>query len=273
MTSALVLLAYAVPYALRARTLRRRGRPVPAWRAGCFVAGILVLAGAVSAPVDALADSAFAAHMAEHLLIGDVASLLIVLGVTGPLLVPLLRHRAIDSLRVLAHPAVAVVLWAANLYVWHLPVAYEGALHHDLVHAVQHACFFVFGACLWMPLVGPFQRPAWFGGLAQLVYVIVVHVVGAALANLFVWSGTVFYPFYGSLADQSAAGAVMMVEQTVLTVGLFGWLFMKWERDAEERQQIAELANARGIRLDDRRVARAVSAGHGEELRRRVSRS
>ena len=31
--------------------------------------------------------------MAEHLLIGDIAALLIVLGLTGPLLAPLLRNR------------------------------------------------------------------------------------------------------------------------------------------------------------------------------------
>ncbi|MGH2950259.1 MAG: cytochrome c oxidase assembly protein, partial [Solirubrobacteraceae bacterium] len=267
MVAALVLAAYAIPYVLRARTLARRGRPVPAWRIWCFGAGLAVLVLAVSPPVLDLAGSRFAAHMAEHLLIADVAALLLVLGLTGPLLAPLLRVRAIDRLRGLAHPVVAFALWAANLYLWHLAWAYEGALRHELVHVLQHVLFLLLGVNLWMPLFGPFPKPAWFGNAAQLVYVVAVRLTGAVLANLFVWSGTVFYGWYGDLEDQSTAGAVMMVEESVVTVALFGWLFMKWMREGAERQEILELAGVRGIELDERRVARAVAAGRGEDLR------
>jgi cytochrome c oxidase assembly factor CtaG len=98
-----------------------------------------------------------------------------------------------------------------------------------------------------------------------------VRLVGAVLANAFVSSGTVFYAWYGNLEDQSVAGAVMMVEESVVTVALFGWLFMKWMREGGERQEIVELADARGIELDERRVARAVAAGRSAELRRRLT--
>ena len=99
---------------------------MPGWRRACFAAGLLVLAGALSPPADTLADQLLLAHMAEHLLIGDVAALLIVLGMTGPLLAPLLRVRGIQWLRVLGHPVVAVVVWAVNFYVWHIPALYRG---------------------------------------------------------------------------------------------------------------------------------------------------
>jgi len=270
MVAAALIGAYAIPYALRARTLARRGRPVPTWRICCFAAGLLVLVVAVSPPVLDLAGSRFAAHMAEHLLIADVAALLLVLGVTGPVLAPLLRVRAIDRLRVLTHPVVALALWAANLYAWHLAWAYEGALRHELVHVLQHVMFLLAGINLWMPLFGPLPKPAWFGNAAQLVYVVAVRLVGAVLANVFVWSGTVFYGWYGDLDDQSLAGAVMMVEESVVTVALFGWLFMKWMREGGERQELLELAAERGMELDERRVARAVAAGRGDDLRRRL---
>ena len=271
MIAALVLAAYAIPYAVRARTLARRGRPVPAWRIWCFGGGLAVLVLAISPPVLDLAGSRFVAHMAEHLLIADVAAVLLVLGVTGPLLAPLLRIRWVDRLRMLTHPVAAVSLWALNLYLWHLAFAYEGALRHDGVHALQHFLFLALGINLWMPLFGPFPKPAWFGTGAQLIYVVVVRFTGAVLANVFVWSGTVFYGWYGDLADQSAAGAVMMVEESVVTVALFGWLFAKWMREGGERQEILELADRRGIELDERRVARAVAAGRGDDLRRRLA--
>src|SRR5215211_5948467 len=98
------LAAYAVAYGWRARTLARRGRPVPAWRIACFIAGLVVLGAAVSEPVSRLAGERLAAHMAEHLLIADVASLLLVLGLTGPLLAPVLRIPGVDRLRLLGHP-------------------------------------------------------------------------------------------------------------------------------------------------------------------------
>jgi cytochrome c oxidase assembly factor CtaG len=279
LASPLLLAAYAVPYILRARTLARRGRPVPKWRIWCFAGGLVVLLIAVSPPFDKLADDSFTAHMAEHLLIGDLAPLLIVLGLTGPLLAPVLRIRWVDRLRVLTHPVVAFALWAVDLYLWHLPFAYQAALRHDLVHVLQHACFFAFGANLYMPLFGPLPKPAWWGNGPALGYIVIVRLTGEVLANAFVWAGVAFYPYYrphlatsgiSPLGDQSAAGAVMMVEQSVLTICLFCWLFLKTARDAEERQQLRELADARGVPLDSRRAARAVAAGRGDALRQRI---
>ena len=74
---------------------------------------------AASPPVDTLSDQLLVAHMAEHLLIGDVAALLLVLGMTGPLMAPLLRNHWVAKLRFLTHPVVAIVAWAVNFYAWH----------------------------------------------------------------------------------------------------------------------------------------------------------
>jgi putative membrane protein len=272
----LTLAGYAALYATRARTLARRGQPVPRWRLACFAGGLALLLIATSVPIDDLANQRFSAHMAEHLLIGDLAPLLIVLGCSGPLLAPLLSMRIVGSLRVLAHPVVAFSLWAIDLYLWHLRFAYEGALNHDFVHVLEHVCFFTFGALLWLPLFGPLPKPAWFGNAARLGYILVVRLTGSVLANVFVWSGAVFYGYYahtasGALEDQSAGGGIMMVEQSIVTLGLFCWLFLKTARDSEERQQLAELAAARGVEIDEQRIARAVAAGQGARLRSRIA--
>ena len=134
--------------------------------------------------------------MAEHLLIGDLAALLLVLGFTGPLLAPLLRNRAIGWLRVFTHPVVAVTAWAINFYVWHLPALYQAALRHDAIHALEHATFLGFGIAVWMGLLGPLPKPQWFGNGARLVYIIAVRLIGTVLANAMIFSGTVFYPYY-----------------------------------------------------------------------------
>jgi len=275
-TLPLVALCYAAAYLTRARTLARRGSPVPGWRMACFVTGLVLVVVALTPPVDDAADDLLVAHMAQHLLLADLAALALVLGLTGPLLAPVLRIRAFDRLRVLTHPVVAASLWALDLYLWHTPFLYQAALHHDVVHALEHACFLAFGMLLWMPLFGPLPKPEWFGNFAKLVYIVIVRLTGSVLANVLLWDTTVLYPFYrgghgiSAASDQSAAGALMMIEESVLTIALFGWLFVRAARESEERQELLDLAAERGVELSERRATRAVSAGRGAELRRRV---
>jgi cytochrome c oxidase assembly factor CtaG len=274
-----LVLLYWYPYYARSRTLAEEGRPVPRWRRACFISGLLVLALALSPPVDSLAEQLLVAHMAEHLLIGDIAALLIVLGMTGPLLAPLLRVRGIQWLRVLGHPVVAIVAWTISFYGWHLPVTYQLALRHPLIHALEHISFLTFGIAMWMALLGPLPKPTWFSNSARLVYIIAVRLIGTVLANAMIFGGSAWYPFYRAsearwhispIADQVAAGGVMMVEESLLTIGLFCWLFLKVAREHEERQRLLDYADQHDIALDEARAARAVAAGRGDELLERL---
>lgn len=280
-------------YASRVRTLGRSsiggGQPVPGWRQGCFYAGCLVFALALIGVAKAGEELLFV-HMIESLLIADVAALLIVLGLTGPLLAPILsadqsiasNRRSVgffDRLRVLANPLIAFPLWAIDLYLWHLPGPYQGAVEHVGLNLLQHVMFLVLGINLWMCLFGPLPMPGWFGSLGKLLYIGAVGLTAAALGNIFLWSDAVFYPFYlqgdsrhhlSPLADQNLAGAVMMVEVSLLTIGLFWWLFRRSAREAVERQELLDFARVHGLPLSDQRAARAVSAGRGAELRKRL---
>jgi putative membrane protein len=269
-----------VLYALRAHHLRRTPRAAPQIRQVSFYSGLVLIVATLTMTGN-LSDELFAAHMAEHLLIADIGSLLLVLGLTGPVLAPVLRIKVFDRLRILAHPLVAFPLWAIDLYLWHVPLFHEAAVRHAGVHALQHVGFIVFGANMWMALLGPLPKPAWFGNLARLVYVIAVRLTGAVLGNVFVFGGRVFFGVYAAgerahgispAADQNAAGAIMMIEGSLLTLGLFAWLFARSAREGEERQELLDLAQARGVELSDARAARAVAAGRGAELRRRIER-
>jgi putative membrane protein len=253
-------------YVLRVDRLRGTPRAVPAARQASFLGGLALIAATLTL-TGGLSDELFAAHMAEHLLLADLGALALVLGLTGPTVAPLLRVRAIDRLRALAHPVPAFALWAVDLALWHVATLHEAAVRHEAVHALQHTAFIVFGANMWMALLGPLPKPPWFGNLARLVYVIAVRMVGAVLANVFVFGGRVFYDVYAAgerahgispAADQNAAGAIMMIEGSLLTIALFAWLFLRSAREGEERQALLA------------RAARAVAAGRGPELRRRI---
>lgn len=274
----LPLLIPALLYWWRANHLAERGRPVPLWRQVSFAAGLLAIALSLIG-LGELSDELLWPHMLEHLLIGDVAAILLVLGLTGPLLQPILAIKPFDRLRVLAHPAVALPLWAIDLYVWHLPALYEATLTSPALHALEHGMFIFFGCIMWMPVLGPLPKPNWFGAGWKVIYVITVRFVGAVLGNVFIWSGTVFYTAYTSgdaahdispLTDQGIAGSIMMGEGMIVTLAVLAWAFLKWAADTTERQRLLDLAEARGIPLDEARAARAVAAGQAKHLEDRL---
>lgn len=266
-------------YARRCATLAGTPRAVPAVRQWAYCAGVVLSVGVVMSPLGTLADELFWAHMVEHLVLADIGALLIVLGLTGPVLAPVLRIGVFHRLQVVAHPLVAFPLWMVDLYFWHIPGPHQAALHHDAIHALQHLCFVFFGANVWMCLFGPLPMPAWFTTAWKAGYILAVRLAGAALANAFLFGGSAFYGAYAAgeaahgvtpAADQVAAGSIMMVEESLLTICLFGWLFVKAARESDERQELLDLAAARGVPLTPERASRAVQAGRGAELRARI---
>jgi cytochrome c oxidase assembly factor CtaG len=220
-------------------------------------------------PVHALGERMFSFHMLQHVLLGDLAPLALLGGLTGPILRPALRW--LYRFRFLANPFVALPVWAVNLYLWHLPFLYDAALRHDLVHALEHFCFFTGGLIMWLPVVETLPAPEWFGTGAKLGYIAIVRIVETVLGNIFFWSGSVFYTVYAhqnrlwgisALEDQGLAGGVMMIEGSIVTLVALAWLFLRMASEGELRQQLLE----RG--LDPRTVRRAVRYGRAEELSR-----
>jgi putative membrane protein len=251
----------AIAYSVRARTLARRGQPVPAWRIGLFALGIALLVVAVTSPVAEIGEEElFSFHMAQHLLIGDLAPLCLLAGLTGPLLRPLLALPGVMRLRVLANPFVAFPIWAANLVLWHVPVVYEAAVQNSAVHALEHVAFFTAGIVLWLPVLETLPAPEWFGTGAKLTYIVCVRLVATLIGNVFVWSGSAFYDVYGDgeylglspEGDQSLAGSLMMLEGSIVTVVAIAWLFLRLAQEGEIRQRLLERGD------DPRAVQRAV---------------
>lgn len=259
-----------VAYGVRARTLARRGQPVPVWRIGLFALGLTLLVMAVASPIARVGEEElFTFHMTQHLLLGDLAPLCLLAGLTGPLLRPLLSLPGVMRLKVLANPFVAFPVWAANLVFWHVPVFFEAGIDSSAVHAIQHASYFGAGIVLWLPVLETLPAPEWFGTGAKLAYIVGVRLVSTVIGNVFVWSGGPFYDVYDQgndylglspEADQSLAGSVMMLEGSLVTVVAIAWLFLRMAQEGEARQELIE----RGI--DERTARRAVRYRRWHEL-------
>jgi cytochrome c oxidase assembly factor CtaG len=258
-------LVAAFAYLRRAQTLKRRGQPVPGWRQFLFWLGIFLVVMALNSPIDELGEQHFFfVHMFQHVLLGDLAPLCFVAGLTGPILRPVLALRPVERLRFLTHPFIALPLWAVDLYAWHVPVLYDAALHNSAIHAVEHLMFFTCGGLMWSPVLETLPAPAWFGTGWKLGYIAIVRVLETILGNVFIWSNTVFYPPYrhlhplwgiGAVRDQNLAGVVMMAEGGFVTLGALAWLFLRMAEESELRQRLIEQG------YDPAQVKRAVRYG------------
>jgi len=237
-------------YVRRFREARREsgGRGATWLHALAFAGGMLALFAALVTPIDGLGeDYLFSAHMFQHVLLGDIAPLLLLLSLSRVILRPVTRRlvgieRALGPI---ASPVTAIVIWLGTMYLWHIPALYDAAIQHPLVHALEHLSFFAAGIALWWPLVQPIPMRHGLTGLQPLAYIAGAKGGLAALGLVLAWSSTAFYPFYEdapriwgltAVEDQNVAGVIMMVEQSLTLVMVLVWAFVRMLTRSEEEQ-------------------------------------
>ena len=253
-TVLLPLALYAAVYLwrfVRAR-LEAGGRGAGATQALAFAGALVILLVALVSPLDELGERyLFSAHMVQHLLLGDIAPLLVLLALSRVIMRPATRRltRLERALGRLAHPLTGLALWLALIYVWHIPALYQAALASSPLHALEHASFFTAGVALWWPLVQPVPMRRRLSGLGSLSYIAAAKAGLAALGLYLVWSSTVAYPFYAAAPrildlsareDQNVGGAIMMIEQSLILVTFFFLIFVRMLSQSEEDERRRE---------------------------------
>jgi cytochrome c oxidase assembly factor CtaG len=171
------------------------------------------------------ARSSLTTHEAQLLIGGELAGALIALGLCA---LPAVRSDALLRGRLRTSPAIAAALWVANLAIWHLRAVLEAAIHHPLIGALQYACFAAAGINIWLALLGG-RIAARSRELGAVLYTLALRIPAVALANVLLWSSTVFYPWYihpsivrqtSPLVDQNVAGAVLLFANVLLGVAV-----------------------------------------------------
>jgi hypothetical protein len=95
-------------------------------------------------------------HMAQHLLLTLVFPPLLILGLPGWLVEPLLKPAPVRRVaRVLTHPVAAAVIFTATIAVWHVSQYYDLMMRDHDVHIVTHLMFMATATLLWWPVMSP----------------------------------------------------------------------------------------------------------------------
>jgi cytochrome c oxidase assembly factor CtaG len=253
---ALVLVATAEALYLRAlRVLHARGVAVPRSQIALWHAGITLWAVGFFSPIHGLSEDLLSAHMAQHLLIADLAAPLLLVGVRNPVLgfylprdvlVPLARSPLRRWFDVLKRPLVAVPVFVLVLYGWHFSVLFEAAVRYPLVHALQHMSFVAIGVLVWWSALEP-KRRRLRGELWKVPYIIGARMAGMLLGMSFVLIRVPIYTGvyaegdrghgFSALADQQTAGAMMVSVDLLIMVFALCFFFYRAAQDADREER------------------------------------
>lgn len=242
----------ALLYLRACSILAERGRRVPTGQRIAFLSGLGLILVATQTFVDPVGESALLSfHMAQHLLIADLPAPLLLYGVRAPVLYffwprPVLVTAARIGVlrrfwRWLRRPQVALTVWLVTLFAWHVPVLYEAALTHRLVHDLEHVTFALGSVLAWWPLLDPTHERV-EGRVWKAAYVAVARLVGGVLGVIIIgWPGQM-YDTYGDAAraygvsvatDQQVAGGMMMLVDSLVVIVAVTYFLATIDRGSE----------------------------------------
>jgi cytochrome c oxidase assembly factor CtaG len=223
----------------------------PVWRLCCFAASVLLALTALISPIDSLADQLFFMHMVQHTLLLDAVPILAILGFTKVILRPVTRsvHDLERRAGAVAHPAFAVVLYVGVIWAWHIPTAYDFAVRHPFVHVLEHLSFLAAGSLYWWHLLSPIRARMRLQGMGPVAYMASTKLFVGALGMGLAFAPSTLYPYYEHLPrvwglsagdDQSLAGLIMAVEQSLVMGTALVVLFIGALTESEREQQRRE---------------------------------
>ena len=204
-----------------------------------FALGVLTIWIAADWPVHELSEERLlSVHMMQHLLLSLVAPPLLLYGTPGWLLRWLLRPRwLLATVRALARPLPALLLFNAFIAFSHWPVIVDAAVHSELTHFTIHAVLVGTATLMWMPVLSPMSEIPRLRYPGQMLYLFAQSIVPTVPASFLTFADGPIYPFYGVAAhligvdpvvDQRIAGLTMKLLGGFILWGFIAALFFRW---------------------------------------------
>ena len=242
------------------------GRGVHPWQAASFAAGLVALAIALLSPLDTISDQLGSAHMIQHLAIMLIAAPLLVTGsptAVATWAMPARGRRTVArgvsrwrlgvcSRHVLWQPILLWLIYAAVLWVWHLPALYGAAMENEWIHDGQHLAFLLAAALYWRVLLDPVGRVQLTPTLA-VAYLFTTSLHAMLLGVFMAMSQRVWYAAYldttaawnlSALEDQQIAGYIMWMPACAIYAGVAVAILGLWiHRSASRDLAAADLAD------------------------------
>jgi putative membrane protein len=221
-----------------------REKPTIAQRS-CFFSGLVVMFASLNGPIHDLSDDyLFSAHMVQHLLLTLAVPPLLLAGVPGWMLRPILsRPRIAPIARFLTRAPICFVTFNLVLAGWHLPPFYNAAMANHNLHILEHLMFMAGAVLMWWPLLSQlpeFPRLAYPG---QMLYSFLMSIPMSIVAIYIAMADHVLYPAYSGaprvlplspLEDQLLGALIMWIPGGIVFMIIMTVVFFKWNARGED---------------------------------------
>jgi putative membrane protein len=237
-----------VPALVAAYVLGVRRAPPERVRIACFALALVLIVAVFVTPLQRLALHSFLwAHLLQNVVLAEWAPALLVLSLSPAAAARLEQHRTV---RALTAPLVALPIWLATYFAWHLPWLYDAALRrpHWLLH-LEHLSYLVTGCLAWWPVVHG-RLPSG----AKAAYLFAAFALASPLGLMLALLPTPVYTVYrdaprvwdlSALADQQLAGTTMAAEQAVVFFTVFAFFLVRFLQEEELAGAFDELKASR----------------------------
>lgn len=188
-------------------------------------------------PLDELADTNSAAHMAQHMLMMAMIAPLWVIARPLPqwyALQPQVTGLVFKPLLLIARqPMLATLIHGGIIWLWHTPVLYVLALDNLWWHLFEHLCFLVSAGVFWWSVLRSQHRNTPTALLALLVTLMHTGFLGA----LMTFSDMSWYGDGRMVHHQQLAGLLMWVLGGVPYLAAAFYLGWRWFNRIELRER------------------------------------
>ena len=232
-------IALAGGYLFGTRTLAGKGRRWSPWRTTSFLSGIVAIVIATDSGLASYDDSVFTVHVTQHLLLMNVAPILLVLGApvtlalqasgrsTQTAILGVLHNPIVE---IITNPIVVLVFFSATMVGYFLTPFYQFSLEHPLVHDLTHLHFLITGCLYWWLVVGVDPSRWHLSYPIKLGFLAVDIPVGTLLGLGLTQTNTSVAPAFHTLADTHNGGAILWIASEIFTFAAMGIVVFQWMR-------------------------------------------
>jgi cytochrome c oxidase assembly factor CtaG len=243
------------------------------WRLASFLGGLLAVVAALISPIDSISEDVFFIHMIQHVLLLDIAPILLICGQTKLILRPATRRlvRLEESIGWFGRPSFAVVFYVGAVWFWHYPALYDAALRHPIIHVLEHISYAMAGGIYWWHLLSPIRSRHRLGGMGPAIYMAATKLCVGVLGIILVLAPGTLYSYYAAKGgfwglsphtDQELAGGIMALEQSLVMGVALTVIFIRMLRESEQEARRAErLLDARAEAELEAELAGDLGAG------------
>ncbi|PYI49977.1 cytochrome c oxidase assembly factor CtaG [Paenibacillus flagellatus] len=237
--------------------------PITAGKKSLFLLGIAIYYFAHGGPLNLLGHLMFSAHMTAMSLAYLIAPPLMLLGIPGWMVRPVMAAKGIGKvIEWLTKPLITVVCFNVLFSFYHLPDVHDYIMTHYTIHSIFFFVLLVAAFMMWWPIIGPIRDHYKLSELMKMGYIFAngVLITPACALIIFadssvyatyndpqVWAtamgycvpagsdvlleqfkGPQFFAIFDAQEDQQLGGVVMKIMQEITYGAALAYIFFNW---------------------------------------------